>query len=135
MFVENTTGAGRPVCLAKLSQPSRDAIIEQGVWSHLQALPEIRAVVFGDDGVKGGDSDAQIDLVAVDQFLTKYPNCCRIATPGEGMGRVRKTVDLLLGREAVYVSVVNPTLKSEAGNQIYQSGYRVDACSNNLDRK
>ncbi|MFV0643184.1 MAG: hypothetical protein ACK5NN_01585 [Sphingomonadaceae bacterium] len=139
-FLHQTTGEGRPVCFSNLTQPSREAIIRQGVWSHLQALPAIREVVEGRaiEGSEGnltrGDPEAPIDLAAVDGFLSKHPDCCRIGAPGEGMGKLNRAAALLYSRQFVYVSVEDPTLKSEAGNQIYGSGYPVDACSDNLEK-
>jgi hypothetical protein len=115
------------ICVGSLSVASRQAIIRQGVWSHLQNTDVASLPPGLPPRSYAWNPTIPISLPAVQEFESTHPNCCEVVIPGE-----KHLITLLWGRlfhPSRAIVFVRPSPKAQT---IFNTNYEVDACWENV---
>lgn len=117
----------RALCASPFTIASENALLRQGVWTHLLTEAAADRVVAHPGTPQSVNPNDAIDQLRVDAFLGRHPDCCRIYLPGN-----RNFLSMVIGR-LTSPSIVLVFVQGDPTPGIIRSTtYRVDACSANV---
>jgi hypothetical protein len=125
-FILSVARSGRAICVGEMRIASQEALIRQGVWTHLLSEAVTNRLLARTGGSTEVRSGSEIDQARVSTFLASHPNCCRVYPYGPQGGFQ------YLFRRLTAPSLVSVHVNAPRSDVLRSTTYRVDACSANV---